>query len=105
MLRVISEPRRQRILQLVWDQELSAGAIAAEFDVTFGAVSQHLAVLREVGLVELRKQGRQRFYRVRKEALGPMAKGLEAMWADSLSRLKELAESDERRNAKTEDAQ
>ena len=50
-IQVIAEPRRREILSLIWDDELAAGDIADRFDVTFGAVSQHLRVLREAGLV------------------------------------------------------
>lgn len=94
-LRVLSEPRRAAILRLVWERELPAGEIAARFDVTFGAVSQHLRVLREAGLVEQRKEGRRRFYRARREALGPLAQALEAMWMEGLGELRRLAEEEE----------
>ena len=56
-LAAVAEPRRREILRMIWDQERPAGEIAAAFDVTFGAVSQHLRVLREAGLVEVRKDG------------------------------------------------
>jgi DNA-binding transcriptional ArsR family regulator len=59
-LRAVSEPRRQQILRLVWDRERPAGDIAASFDVTFGAVSQHLRVLHDAGLVSVRRDGRRR---------------------------------------------
>ena len=98
-LSVVAEPRRREILRLVWDRELAAGEIAARFDVTFGAVSQHLRVLREAGLVEQRKEGRRRFYRARREALGPLAQALEAMWMDGLGELRRLAEEEERGDA------
>ena len=52
-LQVIGEPRRREILRLVWDRERTAGDIAGQFDVTFGAVSQHLAVLRDAGFVDV----------------------------------------------------
>jgi DNA-binding transcriptional ArsR family regulator len=90
-LHVLAEPNRQRILQLVWDRELAAGEIAARFDVTFGAVSQHLRVLREAGLVSVRRSGRRRLYRVRKQALGPLGRSLEAMWTKQLASLARLA--------------
>ncbi|MCK6456193.1 MAG: helix-turn-helix domain-containing protein [Phycisphaerae bacterium] len=94
---IVFEPRRQRILQLLWHRERSAGEIAAACrDVTFGAVSQHLRRLREAGLIEQRREGRHRFYRVRKKAFGPMAAALEAMWAERLGVLKRLAEREER---------
>ena len=79
-LQAISEPTRQRILQLVWNRELPAGEIAAQFPVTFGAISQHLGVLRDAGLIEQRKEGRQRFYRAKKESMGALAVYLEQLW-------------------------
>lgn len=84
---MIAEPRRRRILGLVWDNELAAGEIAGRFDVTFGAVSQHLAVLRESGFVDVRTDGNRRLYRANKEALGPLRVVLEAMWSDALDEL------------------
>ncbi len=94
-LAAIAEPRRREILRLVWREERSAGEIAAAMPVTFGAVSQHLRVLREAGLVVLRRDGRRRFYRADRERLGPLAAALEAMWSDALARLKEVAEAEE----------
>lgn len=73
---------------------MSAGRIADEFDVTFAAVSQHLRVLREAGLVEVRRAGRHRFYRARPEALGPLAQMLTAEWSGRLQELKRLAEEE-----------
>jgi DNA-binding transcriptional ArsR family regulator len=93
-LQVIGEPRRREILRLVWDRERSAGEIADAFDVTFGAVSQHLAVLRGAGFVRVRPAGNQRFYRADREALGPLAQALEAMWSTSLDRLAAAVEAD-----------
>ena len=93
-LQVIGEPRRREILRLVWDRERTAGDIAAQFDVTFGAVSQHLSVLREAGFVNVRRAGNQRFYRTDRKALGPLAQALESMWASSLDRLAAAVEAD-----------
>ena len=62
-LKAIAGPRRRRILTLVRDGELSAGEIAAHFDVTRPAVSQHLNVLKEAGLVSERRNGTRRLYR------------------------------------------
>lgn len=97
-LQVISEPRRREILRLVWDRELTSGDIAGSFDVTFGAVSQHLGVLREAGFVKVRAEGNRRYYRADRERLGPLARALEAMWTDTLDRLAEAVESEERRS-------
>ena len=95
-LAIIAEPRRQQILQLVWEEERAAGDIAANIDVTFGAVSQHLRVLREAGIVTMAKRGRHHFYRANRQALGPLAQHLEAMWLDRLLQLKQLVEAEER---------
>jgi DNA-binding transcriptional ArsR family regulator len=93
-LQVVSEPRRREILRLVWDRELSAGEIAGQFDVTFGAVSQHLGILRDAGFVRARRDGNRRLYRADREGLGPLAQALEAMWTETLDRLAETVESD-----------
>ncbi len=83
------------ILRLVWVRELSAGEIAACFEVTFGAISQHLTVLREAGLIRQRRDGRRRLYTADRTRLGPIAGALEAMWAERTTHLKMLAEADE----------
>ena len=98
VLDAIASPRRREILRLVWDEEQTAGAIhRAMPDVTFGAVSLQLRSLVEVGLVEVRAQQRNRFYRARQEVLGPMAEILERMWDDALWKLKLAAELEETR--------
>lgn len=92
---IVSEPRRREILRLVWDDELAAGDIAAHFDVTFGAVSQHLGILREAGYVTTRRQGTYVYYRADREELGPLADALEAMWVATLDDLAVAVEADE----------
>ena len=94
-VKVIAEPRRQEILRLCWTAERSAGDLAAAFDVTFGAVSQHLKVLRDAGLVTVRHAGTRRFYRADRAALGPLATYLESQWNGQLDRLAALAERTE----------
>ena len=98
-LHALAEPRRTEILRLLWNQERAAGDIARHFDVTFGAVSQHLKVLRDAGLVDVTRAGKQRFYRLRKESLGPLADYLEARWGARLMELKTLAEAEENSDA------
>ena len=94
----VASPRRREILRLVWGQERAAGDIhRALADVTFGAVSQHLCALAASGLLEVRVEGRRRFYRARREALGPIAAALEILWSDALYRLKVRAELEEAR--------
>ena len=95
-MRAVAEPRRREILRLCWDRERTAGDIAGHFDVTFGAVSQHLAVLREAGLVAVRHEGTRRWYRADRQALGPLAAYLESLWAEQLDALAALAEQAER---------
>jgi DNA-binding transcriptional ArsR family regulator len=98
LLAAVASPRRREILRLVWREERAAGAIhAAMPDVTKGAVSQHLARLREAGLVEVRRRQRHRLYRARREALGPVGRVLERLWSDALWRLKLQAELEEAR--------
>ena len=93
LLRALETPRRRELLRLAWERERSAGELHRELgDVTFGAVSQHLRVLAEAGLVAVRREGRRRLYRARKQALGPFRAWLEASWDDALYRLKLAAE-------------
>jgi DNA-binding transcriptional ArsR family regulator len=96
VLAAVADPTRQRILHMIWDEERSAGDIAGHLPVTFGAVSQHLAVLRNAGVVRVRPDGRQRFYAADRAALGPLAAILETMWGEQLRKLKALSEQRER---------
>jgi DNA-binding transcriptional ArsR family regulator len=96
-IRAIAEPNRRRILQLVTAKELSAGEIAAEFEITRPAVSQHLGVLREAGLVTERREGTRRLYSLRPEGFEDLKSFLEAFWDEGLERLKEAAELEEGR--------
>src|SRR5690348_3942203 len=98
VLAAIASPRRCEILRLLWDEELSAGAIhRAMSDITFGAVSLQLRRLEEAGLVESRGEKQYRFYRARREALGTVGEILERMWSDALWRLKLAAELEQTR--------
>jgi DNA-binding transcriptional ArsR family regulator len=95
-LKAIAGPRRRQILTLVRDGELSAGEIAEHFDVTRPAVSQHLTVLKEAGLVSERRNGTRRLYRARPEGLAEVKEFLEEFWDERLSALKREAEREER---------
>jgi DNA-binding transcriptional ArsR family regulator len=98
VLNALASPRRQEILRLVWRDEQTAGAIhRAMPDITFGAVSLQLKELLDAGLVEARAENRNRFYRAKREALGPMAEMLERMWDDALWNLKLAAELEQTR--------
>jgi len=93
----LAAPRRREILRLVWDRERSAGDIRREHpDVSFGAISQHLAVLESAGLVSRREEGRFRYYAARRKELGHLGKWLENMWDEALADLKSHAEADEK---------
>lgn len=90
---VLGAPRRREILRLLRDGERSAGEIHRSLpDVTFGAVSQHLRVLADAGLVAVRPEGRARFYRGLPDRLGALWPWLESTWDDALYRLKLAAE-------------
>jgi DNA-binding transcriptional ArsR family regulator len=95
-LRAIAEPRRREILRLVREDELTAGAIAARFDVTRPAISQHLTVLRDAGLVVERRDGTRRWYRARPDGTRELRAWLEAFWDDGLARLAAAAEQEDR---------
>jgi DNA-binding transcriptional ArsR family regulator len=96
-LKAIAAPTRRRILTLVRDDELSAGEIASHFDVTRPAVSQHLNVLKEAGLVSERRNGTRRLYRARPEGLTELKDFLEEFWDVRLEVLKREAEKEEKK--------
>ncbi len=97
VLKAIAEPRRRQILTLVRDEELSAGEIAAHFDVSRPAISQHLGVLKEAGLVNERRDGTRRLYRARPEGLEEVRDFLNWFWDDRLEALRREAEQAEAR--------
>jgi DNA-binding transcriptional ArsR family regulator len=92
ILDAIASPRRREILRLVWDRELAAGDIAAQFDVSWPAISQNLQVLRKAGLVTERHEANHRFYRADQAALGSLRAVLEEMWSADLDRLRRAVE-------------
>lgn len=98
--RAIAAPRRREILTLIRDDELSAGEIASHFDVSRPAVSQHLAALREAGLLSERRDGTRRLYRAQPDALAGLRDFLNEFWTDRLERLKLAAELEQQRRNK-----
>lgn len=96
-LRAIAEPHRRAILRLVQAREMTSGHIAAHFDLTGPAISQHLKVLEAAGLVTVRKSGTRRLYRAERHALADLQRFLKGFWADRLDAMATEAEAEERR--------
>jgi DNA-binding transcriptional ArsR family regulator len=100
VLRALADPHRRQILRMVQDAELPAGQIAAHFDLTQQAVSQHLTVLKRAGLLAERREGTRRLYSLRSESLQPLRTLLEEFWPDALGRLKRSVERDHPRTSR-----
>lgn len=91
-IKALAEPRRRQILELVRDRELAAGEIAAHFDVTRPAISQHLTVLKDASLITERRDGARRLYRVEPAGLLGLKQFIDGFWGGGLARLKVEAE-------------
>lgn len=98
--RAIAAPRRRQILAIVRESEMSAGEIAAQFDISRPAISQHLTVLRGAGLLSERREGTSRLYRARPEGLAGLRDFMNGFWTDRLERLKLAAELEQQRRNK-----
>ena len=96
-LQLVAEPRRQEILRLVWRDEVPVGELVDKLDLSYAGVSQHLALLREAGFVQVRRDGKRRLYKADHGQLGPLKEFLESFWGERLDRLAELAEEAESR--------
>ena len=94
ILRALAEPRRQAMLRLVRDQPRSAGEIGEHFNISQQAVSQHLQVLADAGLVRVRREGKRRLYVVDPEGLESLDAFLSDLWPEGLRRLKDAVEGD-----------
>jgi DNA-binding transcriptional ArsR family regulator len=92
VLHALAEPQRRRILSVVRDREVAAGEIARQFDITPQAVSQHLRVLKDAGVLRERREGTRRLYALRPEALDVVRDFLDELWPSSLQRLKDEVE-------------
>jgi DNA-binding transcriptional ArsR family regulator len=93
----VAQPKRREILRMLAGGELSATQIASRFDVTQPAISQHLKVLKDAGLVNERREGTKRLLSVRPEGLAELNEFLAAILPAGLERLKAAAEREERR--------
>src|SRR5256886_12800271 len=91
----VAQPTRREILRLLGGGELSAGEVASHFPVTQPAISQHLKVLRETGLISERRDGTRRLYSVRPEGLADLQSFLAQVLPAGLERLKQAAEEEE----------
>lgn len=97
VIQAITEPRRREILSLVRDREMTSSSIASHFEISAPAISQHLKVLEESGLVLVRREGTKRYYRMRREGFSELKQYIDRFWDDSLLLLKEAAEEEERK--------
>src|SRR4051794_4750909 len=88
-LRAIANPRRRAMLELVWDDERSAGEIARRSGLSAPAASQHLRVLREAGLVSVRVDANRRLYRAEPTRVAAVRAAPEAFWGERLARLRD----------------
>jgi DNA-binding transcriptional ArsR family regulator len=96
VLRALVEPNRREILRLVRDEPRSVGEIAGHFEISQQAISQHLQVLRDAGLVAVRKDGQRRLYLVDPDGLASLEEFLAELWPGALDRLKDAVERDGR---------
>ena len=101
----VAEPRRREILTYLAGNERQVGEIVVAIGLDQPSVSKHLGVLRDVGLVHVRRNGRHRLYRTNAEAIKPMfdwTQTFERFWRHQLIRVKERAEADMKRNPQSE---
>ena len=97
----LAEPRRREILSFLADSEKPVGDIVVALSADQPSVSKHLGVLREVGLVRVRRVGRHRMYRANADGIRPLydfAKTFEKYWTHQLLRVKDRAETKEKSN-------
>ena len=93
-IRALAEPKRRAILELIADEEMSAGEIAEHFDVTRPAVSQHLTVLKLAGLIAERRDGTKRLYRIEPDGISELRQFVENLWSSALDTARRLVEED-----------
>ena len=94
-LQALSNETRFKIVGLVREREMTAGAIARRFRLTRPAVSQHIGLLRDAGLLDERRVGAKRLYVVRNESFAELIDYVEGFWRPRLRRLKQAAEAAE----------
>ena len=95
-LQALSNETRFKIVDLVREREMTAGAVARHFKLTRPAVSQHIGILRDAGLLDERRVGAKRLYAINGRSFGELLEYVEAFWRSRLRRLKHAAETMER---------
>lgn len=95
----LGDPTRRAILERLKRGPRAVGELADRLPVSRPAVSQHLKILKEAGLVTERQNGTRRLYRVNTERLAGVRAYLDAFWTTALANLKAVAESDQRRRS------
>src|SRR3954468_22706110 len=102
-LAAIADPTRRRIVELLAERDRTAGELVAEFDMSAPAISQHLKVLREAGLVTVRAEGQSRVQMLNPDGLGELEDWLQktrAFWSRRLDALERELRAEDERNAK-----
>jgi DNA-binding transcriptional ArsR family regulator len=95
--KAVADDSRRQMLLLLKGGEKTPSEIAEHFDFTFPALSTHLRVLKDAGLVSERKEGQNRYYSVNRKAMSEMIKFFDLFWNDKLGSLKEYVENKEAR--------
>ena len=96
-LQALGDPTRRSVLEQLREGPRAVGEIAAQLPVSRSAVSQHLRVLKEAGLVTERQDGTRRLYRVDPDGLAGLREYLDGFWEEALASFKAAAEAEERR--------
>jgi DNA-binding transcriptional ArsR family regulator len=100
--RALAESTRRQIMQLVRDEERTVSNLADQFTISRPAISQHLKVLQDADLVNVRSEGTRRYYRARPEGLAELTEWLDGFWTSSLRRLAIEVEHDQQKQHQEE---
>lgn len=95
-LQALADATRRALLRRMWDREVPAGRLAEGFSMSRPAISQHLRVLRDAGLVRVRRDGTRRLYTARPDALEDVMKFFDELWDRRLPDLRAAAEAEAR---------
>jgi DNA-binding transcriptional ArsR family regulator len=98
--KAIADDSRRQVLMLLKNKERTPSEIATHFDFTLPALSTHLKVLRDAGLVNERREGQNRYYSLNRDGMSEMMRFFDQFWDDRLKSLKEYVENKERKKRK-----